>query len=281
MNKLFSTALIPASFVAIALLFACDNGEDFPLTGKSGRPSSLEYADGRRFSFSYADGRPSQVLSPEGSGTKFHYENGDLSSLSFFPPEGVADGHGSMDFKRESEHLIRVSHCGEPMLSASHREEIELDAQGYPVRITDLGTYEYRGTTPDTMHDELIREGKTYTLLSFDLSTGNLLKREIYHRADSTLLSSCRYEYTSTPGMFSAVDLPRWFTGYWCHYVASQPDPYYRLYYNTHANLLKETVWNSAGEQTSTFTYDYMYDKNGFPDHVSNQALPEGLRIRY
>lgn len=281
MNKLFFTTLLPASLLAIAVLSACDNDKDFPSTGKPGCPSLLEYADGGQFSLSYADRRPFRILSPEGSATQFNYENGVLSSLSFSPPEGVADGHASISFERESEHIIRVKQSGEPSWSTSRIEEIELDDNGYPVRITDLGIYQYRGSTPETMHYELIREGKTYTRLSFDLSTGHLLKREVYNRADSALLSSSRYEYTSTPGLFSAVDLPRWFTGYWCDHVASQSDPYYRLYYHTHTNLLKETVVNAEGEQISTLTYDYTYDRNGFPNQVSNQALPAGLRIRY
>lgn len=281
MNTLFSLRAVAAyAFLWIALA-ACDTEEDFPLTGKAGLPSSFEYADGGRFSFAYADGRLARILDPSGSGTDFQYDNGTLSSLSFFPPEGMADGHGAIEFEKKTDRLIQVRRSGEPMLSAFQAEEIALDDHGYPVRITDLGAYEYRGTQEGTASIVPLWEGKTFTSLTFDLSNGNLVKREVHNLTDSTLLSSHTYEYTSTPGILSGVNLPRWFTGYWSNRQAAQSGPYYRLFFNTGNNLRKETAFEPASGETSSATYEYKYGENGFPRWVSTEALPAGARIRY
>lgn len=281
MNTLFSKRAFFAYAFALTALAACDSEEDFPPTGKPGLPSSFEYADGRRFAFAYADGQLVRILDPEGSGTDFHYENGTLSFISFFPPEGMEDGHGSTEFKRITERIIQVRRTGEPMLSAFQEEEIALDDHGYPVRIRDLGAYDYRGTNEGTSLLEPLWKGKTFTLLAFDLSNGNLLKRDVYSLPDSTLLSSQAYEYTSTPGMLSGTHLPRWFTGYWSNRQASQQDLYYRLFFNLSGNLLRETAFDPASGETSSTSYEYRYDKNGFPNWVSSEALPAGARIRY
>lgn len=281
MNRLFSKGIFSAYVFVLIALFACNNDEEFPSTGKPGLPSSFEYSDGSRFSFAYTNGQLSRILAPDGSGTDFHYKNGELSSLSFFPPEGMADGHGSTEFEKINERTIQVRRAGEPMLSAFQVEEITLDEHGYPVRITDLGAYDYRGTHEDGPSLELLREGKTFTLLTFDLSNGNLLNQEMYSLSDSTLLLTNRYEYTSTLGMLSGVKLPRWFTGYWSSRQVSSPDPYYRLFFNTHNNLSKEVGCDLRTCESLNAMYEYRYDEKGFPCWVSNQDLPAGAQIRY
>lgn len=281
MNRFFSKGVFSAYAFVLIALFACTNDEDFPSTGKPGLPSSFEYSDGSRFSFAYANGQLSRILAPDGGGTDFHYKNGELSSLSFFPPEGMADGHGWVEFEKIDERTIQVRHTGEPMLSAFQMEEITLDEHGYPVRITDLGAYDSQGTNEDSSSLELLWEGKTFTLLTFDLSSGNVLKQEMYSRSDSMLLLTNRYEYTSTPGMLSGVKLPRWFTGYWSSRQVTQSDPYYRLFFNTHHNLSKELGCDIRTCESLNATYEYRYDENGFPCWVSNEALPEGVQIRY
>lgn len=289
MNKLVSMATFSVCLLASLLFFSCDNDDDFPTTGVPGRPSAILYEDGSRSVFSYSGQRLDQIGRPEGGGTDFEYENGELVCLSSFPPPNMEDGHSSTTFEQTSDGKILVKSAGEPALDVFDLKEIELDADGFPVKITDKGYYRASYTdkkTPEGKmeyipHTEQLYPGKTYTLLSFDRSTGVLLQQEEYSATDSTLQYRFTYEYDATPGLFSLMRLPRWFWGYRMYSYRMSTNLYYRQFFNYSKNLTRETIFIASNNHTHTLTYSYIYDSNGYPVVITNVSQPEEIRIVY
>lgn len=289
MNKLISMAILSACVSGSVCLFSCDNDDEFPRTGVPGRPSAIQYEDGSRSVFSYSGQRLDRIGSPEGGGTDFEYENGELVSLSFFPPPNMEDGHGSTTFEQTSDGKILVESAGEPALDVFGLKEIELDADGFPVKITDKGYYRAsyidkktpEGKMEYIPHTEQLYPGKTYTLLSFDRSTGVLLQQEEYNATDSTLQYRFTYEYDATPGIFSLTRLPRWFWGYRMYSYRMSTNLYCRQFFNYSKNLTRETIFTASDNQTQTLTYSYTYDSNGYPVVITNVSQPEEIRVVY
>lgn len=289
MNKLVSMATFSACLLASLLFFSCDNDDDFPRTGVPGRPSAIQYEDGSRSVFSYSGQRLDRIGNPEGGGMDFMYENGELVSLSFFPPPNMEDGHGSTTFEQTSDGKILVKNMYEPGLGEFNLEEIELDADGFPTQITHKGRYRLSSTEkklPDGKieyipYTEPLSPGKTYTLLSFDRSTGVLLQQEEYSATDSTLQYRFTYEYDATPGIFSLTRLPRWFWGYRMYSYRMWTNLYYRQFFNYSKNLTRETIFTASNNQTQTLTYSYTYDSNGYPVVITNVSQPEEIRVVY
>ena len=289
MNKLISMATFFVCLLASLLFFSCDNDDEFPRTGVPGRPSAILYEDGSRSVFSYSGQRLDQIGRPEGGGTDFEYENGELVCLSSFPPPNMADGHGSTRFEQTSDGKILVRSAGEPALDVFGLKEIELDADGFPVKITDKGYYRASYTDKKTpegkmeyiLHTEQLYPGKSYTLLSFDHATGLLRQQEEYSATDSTLQYRFTYEYDATPGIFSLMRLPNWFWGYQMYSYRMSTNLYCRQFFNYSKNLTRETIFTASDNQTQTLTYSSIYDNNGYPVVISNVSQGEEIRVVY
>lgn len=289
MNKLVSMATFSVCLFASLLFFSCDNDDEFPRTGVPGRPAAILYEDGSRSVFSYSGQRLDQIGRTEGGGTDFEYENGELVCLWSFPPPNVADGHGSTEFEHTSDGKILVKNMYEPGLGEFNLEEIELDADGFPTQITHKGCYQLSSTEkklPDGKieyipHTKPLSPGKTYTLLSFDHSTGLLRQQEEYSATDSTLQYRFTYEYDATPGIFSLMRLPRWFWGYRMYSYRMSTNLYCRQFFNYSKNLTRETIFIASNNHTHTLTYSYIYDSNGYPVVITNVSQPEEIRVVY
>jgi hypothetical protein len=222
-------------------------------------------------SFAYQDDRLLRIVEngagSAGSTIRFGYEEGELTSLSFSPTDPkVADGNGYTKFKREENGKIRVERTGEPSFDL-HVQEIELDADHFPVKITDAGVYSIgEGGVWTKEYD-----GKYGSLFSWDASTGQLLKQEIYELETSQQVAVYTYKYDSAPGALSRIDCPLWFYAYWNqNYYALRT---YRALFFGHANNLAEvTVDDSLNDRHEVLKYVYGYSPDGFPVSVSVQT---------
>lgn len=289
MNKLVSIATFFACLSVSLFLSSCDNDDEFPKTGVPGRPSAILYDDGTKSSFSYNGERLVQIIRPEGAGVNLNYEDHELVSLSYFPPPNVMDGHSFTGFEHTADGKILVTNTGEPGLSYFRLEEITLDADGFPVQIADKGYYKISHSdrrTPDgkieyISNTELLSPGTSYTLLSFDRSTGVLLQQEEYNAADSTLQRRFTYDYDSAPGVFSRTFLPRWFWGYQMYRYRTSADLYDRQFFNYSKNLIRETIFSPSNNQPQTLTYTYSYTADGFPTSATNISQEEEIRVEY
>ena len=265
-RTLITTALIAVSFC----LFSCDNDtEGFGFTGKDGLPSTFKTENQTTY-LSYSGNRLLQMMDQDGFTTTFNYEGDELRSVFFAPPAdpNIADGHGSTRFEREG-NKIRVKSSGEPSFELSV-QEIELDENGLPVKITDTGAFQMTGEGEKKLWD-----GKFYYVLTFDPSTKNLLKREKFDLEDSTLITSYTFQYNNQPGSMSQVELPLW---YFVH-CSSATGPSSRQYLNYRNTLTEETVTDGKTGDAHTTYYKYVYNKNAYPVSVDNGE--EKMEIRY
>lgn len=274
MNKLFCS-IASTAFIALSLcMFSCEESEEFDFTKLNGLPSIIKSNDFILY-LSYSEKQLSKMKVKDGSTAQFNYEQGEIKSVSYLPPEGVADGHAWIQFERTENNKIQVSRGGEPDGSRSKMEEIELDENLFPVKISDLGFFEQGA---DGL--KKIEEGETYTLLTYDPSTKNLIKREIFSLKDSLLQQTYTYKYDMAHGLMDQVKLPLWFAGYWNNIHATNR-LHYRLFFNYTNNLTEETIENKTDNSTHTIRYEYTYNNNDYPAAVSWSDEGEGVVIRY
>lgn len=276
MNKLLTTIASTAFITASLALLSCSDNEAFPQTGKEGCPSSFEYEKQGTFGLSYQGNQLSQVTAPEGSTTQFSYGGKTLMTVSFAPPAGVADGHGSINFTEAGENKIRMESSGEPGFHL-RVEEIELNEFRLPAKITELGIY--------VRTDEGLKqmaEGKTYISFTYDPSTRNLLKYERFSIQDSTLQATYSFRYDQSPGTMSRIDIPAWFPVYWAYRHGYSSDIYDRQFLNYTNNVVEMAVDDPEKHLQSVSTYQYTYNKNDYPIAASSDAPgAEKVSIRY
>lgn len=268
---LISTALIAVSFC----LSSCDNDtEGFGLTGKDGLPSAFK-TDNQTTYLSYSGNRLLQMMNQDGFTTTLNYEGDELRSVSFAPPAdpNIADGHGSTDFERDGNKIL-VTSSGEPSLNISYNQEIELDENGLPVKITDLGAFQI--TSEGYIK---IEDGENYLILSFDPSTKDLLKLEIFSLEDSKLITTHTFTYNNQPGSMSQVELPSWFFCFWFKKSSYSTGTYSRQFLNHQNTLTEETITDGETGNTQTIHYKYTYNKNSYPVSVDNGE--ENMEIKY
>lgn len=263
MNQLIRS-LTAAVVIAISFsLFSCDDNEEgFGLTGTAGLPGMFKTNDNATY-LSYSGNRLSQIMTKRGSTTTFNYEGNELQSIYFAPPAdpNIADGHGSLRFEREG-NKIRTIRNGEPT-NIALIEEIELDANELPAKITEMGYFE-----PTSEGYKKLYDGKKYSLLTFDPSTKNLLKRETFSLKDAELLNTYTYKYDNSPGSMSQIELPSWFFAYWHQYYADTA--VYSQFLNHRNNITEVTdTYNKTGEIHTTY-YTYTYNKGGYPVSFDN-----------
>lgn len=274
--KLFNRILVSIALIAAGIcLFSCDNdSEGFDFTGKNGLPSAFK-TDNQTIYLSYSGNQLLKMMKKDGSTTSFNYEGNELRSVSFAPPAdpNIADGHGSTDFEREGNKIL-VKSCGEPSLDVSYNQEIELDENGLPIKITDLGAFQMTSEGYNKIGD-----GKNYLILSFDSSTKNLLKLEIFNLEDSRLITTHTFTYNNQPGSMSQVELPLWFFSFWFQKSSYSTGTYPRQFLNHQNTLTEETITDGETGNTQTIHYKYTYNKSSYPVSVDNGE--ESMEIKY
>lgn len=260
-NKKLST--IACAIMAGLSLSACSDNDGIQTTGIDGRPSSLLSNGQVTVSFVYENGRLAAAQNPDGSSTLFKYQEGELSRLWYTPAENMADGNGWVEFSKISDNLIQISSGGEPSADIFHKEEMELDANGLPVRIVSTGFYQlgYGGS-------QRIGDGIGSAYFTFDTSTRLLTRLELYDET-SALERIYTFEYDSAPGNISGLDLPLWFLGWWNYRYAGNTAFQYTQFLNYRNNISRITVEEPEGSSTSSIHYLYNYNENGYPFHVS------------
>lgn len=276
MNKLFVTIALQTTMIASLSLLSCNEEDDFSLTGEEGRPSSFRYANDTWHSFFYENSRLSHIRREDGSATTFTYDADCLRTVSFEPPRGVADGHGSILFKKEGASKIRVESSGEPSFEL-YVKEIELDENRNPVRITDIGVYSRGPQGLEKVHD-----GERYVNITLDPSTKSILKMEVYDIGGSEVQTTYSYQYDNSPGTMSRVNSDLWFSVYWA-YTHSYPYNTTDLqFFNYANNMIKETIIDKIENKTLVLNANYTYTKKGFPVAVSTDASDgQTMTIRY
>jgi hypothetical protein len=279
--KKLSVYLLVISLFALGTV-SCDREDEGRMSGK---PVKIKSSDEIDVSFAYQGDRLLRIVENGtggfGATIKFGYEEDELTSLSFSPTDPrMADGSGYTSFKREENGKIRVESTGEPALDMLFVQEIELDADLFPVKITDAGAYSIREGGVWTKE----YDGKYGSLFSWDASTGQLLKQEIYDIETSQQVAVYTYKYDSAPGVLSRVDCPLWFYAYWnrANYYALRT--YKALFFGYANNLAEVTVDDSLSDRHEVLKYVYAYSPDGFPVSVSIQTSggeAPAIQIRY
>lgn len=265
MRRTTFTLLFTLLFLA-GVTSGCDGDNDF--RGENGKPSSIKSGDNSRVLFSYSNGAKqiTQIKEIKGSVWDFKYENNMLSSISFSPEDKrVADGHGFTEFIREGNKII-IEQTGEPSFDM-FKQELESDGDGIPVKITDIGVYSHIGNGEIAK----VREGESYSVFTYDLTTKNLLKQTVYNQVTLEVTANYSYEYDNKQGAISKLDLPLWFYAYSAYNNKDYRNGYNRIFFNYSNNVIKETVTNIAeGGQSSVISYNLQYNNDNFPTSMGN-----------
>ncbi|MDR2809290.1 MAG: hypothetical protein LBB84_01870 [Tannerellaceae bacterium] len=269
-------------FLFVILLvgtLACNKDESIRLSGK---PDKITCSDNTAVSFSYQDDRLLRITeSGSGSTIEFDYEGGELSGLSYRPTDPrMADGTAYQRFQKTGERKITVESGGEPALDSSRMNEIELDAEDFPIKITEAGIYSIGGGGVITK----VREGEYYTLFTWDTSTKQLLKKETCRIETSEVVATYTYRYDNAPGIMSQIDCPIWLYTYWNHERYYALGTYHALFFGHTNNLVEATIEDELNDRHEVLTYIYNYSPEGFPVSVSIQrsgAETMAIQIRY
>lgn len=275
MNKLFSTILSAVLLMGGLCQSSCSDNDDIKLTGIDGRPSVLLSNGLVTASFIYSGNQFAGIQYPDGQATHFSYEEGELSGIFYTPPKDMADGHAWVHFNKIGDKTYEVSRGGEPSMDIDYREEVTLDTNGLPVRVTFTGIFQQGAN-----QEKQIEEGDRYALLTFDPATRQLLNQEVYDK-ESNLLVKYTYEYDNASGSISHLELPMRFLGWWYYSHADSYDFENIQLLNHRHNITKITSENSEGKRSSV-TYTYKYNKNNFPVFVfCDRWKGEEVEIRY
>jgi hypothetical protein len=282
--------MIMKSFLTYSLLIslltagmmACSTDDDaIKPTGENGKPSQMKYSlDNTGLLFYYQADRLWQTKSESGGVTEFIYKNDELASLHFYQTnEMIADGGGSISFKKEGDRKILVEHTAEPFFDI-YTQEIELDERNLPVKITQTGSF--AGGFPPGEERQLLQAGRNYSLFSYDASTLSLLKEEVFLIENDKRIGVYTYEYENTPGVIGRMNAPLWF------YIYRSSNTYTPgIYLHYARNLSKATININVDENQwhETFDYSYEYNKAGYPVTITVTDQSSGERnvqtIRY
>jgi hypothetical protein len=267
-------------------MMACSADDDaIKPTGENGKPSQMKYGlDNSGLLFYYQADRLWQTKSESGSVTEFIYENDELTSLHFYQTdERVADGGGSISFKKEGDRKILVEHIAEPSFDI-YTQEIELDERNLPVKITQTGLF--ASGFPPGEERQLLQAGRYYSLFSYDASTLSLLKEEVFLIENDKRIGVYTYEYENTPGVIDRMNAPLWF------YIYHSSNPYTPgIYLHYARNLSKasikvdENLNIDENQWHRTLDYSYEYNKAGYPLTITVTDQSSGERsvqtVRY
>ena len=188
-----------------------------------------------------------------GSNLTFNYNAiGDLTEYNY---HFMLDSK-NVTFSKNGNKITFISSFGTRFYSRTENGELELNAQGLPVKLTSENVIGQLGTSP-------VRWSYTLTLT---WQNGNLIKTE-WERKDengsSAGTKTCTYDDKKTP--FYHCNTPKWALWY------LNFDYWYNMYYVDYKysenygynenNIITET-WEEDG---ITRTYEYTYNDDGFP----------------
>jgi len=265
--------------LCVAIVASCSSDDKLQLTNVDGKPSSVKmsYNDGTDVFFSYQGDRISEIKEIRGSVKSFKYENDELISISTRPEDDrVADGQGSTRFRKEEENKIIAESNGEPDFNM-YRYELELDENNIPIKITDLGIFAYVG---DNGEISQIREGLYYAVFTYDDATKNLIRLVVYDKTSSNEVATYDYEYDSSIGTVSKMNLPLWYHAYRAFMNRDYRYGYNMIFFNYYNNLIKENVFKAGGDpEQNTYNYIYTYNKNNAP--ISMGSDTDDILITY
>ena len=275
MSKLQQTIRLALTISFCLGLFSCDNDSFIQSTGKDGRPSAFETENGVTIGLFYQGTQLITMKNKDGSSTGFTYGDRSILRVFFEPPHGMADGHGDISFIQDGENKIRIESWGEPS-SVRNIKEMELDDQARPVKITNLGYFQWT-----EKGEEKLGEGKEFALFSYDPTTGLLSRIDEHRLSDGQLQTSYSFSYENSPGIMSQVDLPAWFSIYWgSRYIGGNNSV--DLQFLNYKNNLQEIKTNPQEEDATLLSLHYTYNKSDYPVTVSDQKEPKNkIRIQY
>lgn len=235
--------------------------------GENSRPSSIETNQEQKskIKFHYQDDRISKIIKEKGSTIHFEYNNNELISIFLSPTDPQkADGNLIKFSKKGNKVIVTKSNDSE-----SHTEEIELDENNIPIKMTYKGLYfpEFEDYNNYTYHSSF----------TFDSQTQKLLKEEIFFENSSDIIYTYTYEYEDSPGIFSKVNLPLWFYVYCCHQFRNSTTGIELLFTNYANNILEKNIALLVDDMilNTRINYTYSYNKNGFPSIVTTHNRDE------
>lgn len=253
------------AFMFLACFTSCDKDEDLKLTKENGKPSSLSNASNPNVFYYYDGDKLKSIKEIKGSISNYEYKGGKLVSVNYSPEDkSVADGHGTVRFEQVG-NKIQIASWGEPV-SGEYRWELEMDGNGIPQRITEIGFFSHNKEGKLVVEEE----GVYYTEFTYDPVKKNLLKLAMFEKKTVNQLMTYTFEYDNNPGALSKIDLPLWYHAYQAYRNRDFSAEHARLFYCYGNNILKEMVTGKLTEDASIsedvkVIYSYEYNKEKYP----------------
>jgi len=260
--------VIKCLFLALCLngLLSCDSNDDNGLLSENTR--LVKFGED---TYSYDDyGRIKKIDTGIGD-WDFSYENSLLTKVTHhITHPDLMDGGVWFDFSYEDNKVI-VEKSYEPDFRII-REEIELNEDGYAIRISDAGVYD---RNEDGWYKD--EEGYSYTELNYERPAMRLTSMETFSLDDSSLLETTVFEYDQSFGIMLGLHAPApWFFTYFG--LTLYRDVPFLSFFGT--NLVKKTVTNQQENTTEHTEYTYTF-KNELPITVRKTNSEETVKIGY
>jgi uncharacterized repeat protein (TIGR02543 family) len=182
-----------------------------------------------------------------GSNLTFNYNAiGDLTEYNY---HYMLDSK-NVTFSKNGNKITFISSFGTRFYSRTENGELELNAQGLPVKLTSENVIGQLGTSP-------VRWSYTLTLT---WQNGNLIKTEWVRKDEngsSAGTKTCTYDDKKTP--FSQCNTPKWFF-WWIDFFGHE-----NVFYGNNKVYNKNNIKTETRENGHTITYEYTYNDDGFP----------------
>ena len=274
-NVILKSLAFTCVIIMCTSMSSCSDDEKFiNPTKTNGLPSAFIPSEGEAVSLSYGNGQLFQTRKKDGSSTDFIYDKGALK-ISTNPPSNVADGHGWRTFEQKNDSIILASSTGEPLF-LTLLEEIKLNKWKQPARITKLGLF--KQTDKGLVKERDIND---YTLFTYDTAGKNLIKMEQFDGSNK-LYCTTILEYDNANGTTSAIHLSSWLPAYWGYINNSVFNSINIQFLNHYNNITAITVNNVQEHTSSTYQYQYTYNKENYPIKItSNAGTPQKIDIQY
>lgn len=275
-NYLNVLSILTLVLISVAFSGCSDDDEDdWKKTNTEGRPSKIVLADNKTLYFYYQNNQLKQRKDSEGWVVDFKYENGELVGKYSYPTDpNIADGTSGATYKRVN-NKITVQSTGEPDGNFYYEEEIELNSNDLPVRITSHG-YKYINNEYEVPERPLY-----YKVFTYDTSGKNLIKKETFELSTNKKTETYSYEYDNNKGMMSQNGLPAWYN----IYTAFEIHSYTYVYLNITNNVSKiniERTNDTDPIRNKSLTYEYNNNKYPTSATATNTGqAPEKISIYY
>lgn len=260
---IYLLTMLAISTAAVSCSDDDDNKSD--TSSANGRPSTIISGYGNKLvshSFYYDNKKLVRLQENNDSAKEFTYDRKELVKVSSVTV-GSTDGIGTTVFTKSGS-KITAKHQAEPFFDIII-DEIELDGSGRAVKITSLGRYKYdiNGQL------EKLEDGNGYSVLSYDSSTGSVLKQDRYDN-NGTWRDSYTFRYDRKPGMTSTIDMPMWYRAYAALPISNDWGYFANTILLNYAGNLSSVSYegSAAGESSSDYSYDY--NPEGYPVKATN-----------